>query len=68
MVQEKLIDSGEVATLLGVSKHTVWRLEKTADFPRRIQVSERKFGWKLAQINAWLKKKQVKKQINSGLD
>lgn len=50
---QRMIDAGEVATILKVSTRTVWRLVSADELPQPIR-----FGgnvrWQLADIEAWI--------------
>ena len=51
----KIMRSDEVATTLGVSRRHVERLAKTAsDFPKRVALGERAFGFLEVDVNAFL--------------
>lgn len=52
--QERIIRFPQVAQIVGISRATVFRLERSGDFPRRVQVGPRSVGWLLSEITAWL--------------
>ena len=35
-------------------KTSLWRMEKTDRFPRRVHLSAAKIGWRFSEIKAWL--------------
>lgn len=39
---------------IGLSRSTVWRLEKEGKFPKHIKLSSQAIGWVEAEIDAWL--------------
>lgn len=39
---------------IGLSRTTVWRLEKEEKFPKHIKLSSQAIGWDEAEIDAWL--------------
>lgn len=52
----RLLRAAEVMKRLGISRTTLWRLEKAdPSFPRRVQVSSNIVGWNEASIEKWLK-------------
>lgn len=53
----KLIDKKEVQKITSLSPSTIWRLEKTHQFPQRIQVSTRAVRWIESQVTQWIKNK-----------
>jgi len=52
--QERIIRFPQVAIITGISRATVFRLERNGEFPRRVQVGKRGVGWKVSEITAWL--------------
>jgi predicted DNA-binding transcriptional regulator AlpA len=58
-----LIDTGTIASLLGVSREYVTdKLTKRPDFPRpRVNVSQRLRKWSEAEVRAWLEQPKHKK-------
>lgn len=51
----KIIRMGELSHMLGVSKTTLWRMEKRGELPQRIKISRRVVGWLESDIKEWLK-------------
>lgn len=49
-----LIDSKEVAKLLGVSPSTVWRMRCEGQLPPPVFVCRRLVKWKRSDIMAWI--------------
>jgi predicted DNA-binding transcriptional regulator AlpA len=49
-----IIRINELASLLGVSRTTLWRMEKDRELPSRINVSQGVSGWLESDIKAWL--------------
>jgi prophage regulatory protein len=47
----------EVHTLVGLSRTTIWRMERTGQFPRRVLLSARAVGWQKSELEAWLSKR-----------
>lgn len=54
----QIIRPSELANLLGVSKQTVWRMEKRGDLPARFKISKRAVGWTRESIREFLEAKQ----------
>ncbi len=44
----------EVLQTTGLSRTTIWRLQKKGAFPEPVRLSERAIGWKAEAIEAWL--------------
>jgi predicted DNA-binding transcriptional regulator AlpA len=49
----QLLTVTDVCKLLRISKPTLWRLRRSGDFPDPTTVTERIFGWRRSQIDAW---------------
>jgi predicted DNA-binding transcriptional regulator AlpA len=43
----------EVCERTGLSRTTIWRLEKRGEFPRRIQLSKGRVGFSEADLDRW---------------
>ncbi|WP_042150489.1 MULTISPECIES: AlpA family transcriptional regulator [unclassified Pseudoalteromonas] len=53
---DKIIRSKEVQELTGLSRTTIWRLERTGKFPARVALTAGSIGWRLTEIQEWIKK------------
>lgn len=49
-----------VKKITGLSRTTIWRLEKIGGFPRRRQLSAGAVGWLKAEIDHWMESRSVK--------
>ncbi len=47
----------EIGEMLGVSRNTIDRWEKSGKFPKKIYLGENIIGYKLSEINKWIKEK-----------
>ena len=54
-MNDKLLDQKELAEYLGMSKVTVWKLQKEKDFPRPIVILTKK-KWKRSEIDEYLER------------
>jgi predicted DNA-binding transcriptional regulator AlpA len=50
----KILKAKEVIALIGLSRVTIWRLERLGQFPRRVLISPRRVGWFESEIMEWL--------------
>ena len=50
----RILNSNEVVKEIGLSKVTVWRMERAGLFPKRINLSDRRVGWAESEIEDWL--------------
>lgn len=55
----KLIRFPEVKELTGLSRSTVWRLEKEGLFPARRRISKRLVGWRQEEVNEWVRERPL---------
>lgn len=53
----RIVRPKELSQLLGISKVTLWRMEKEGKLPARIKISDRAVGWTESSINEWIKNK-----------
>jgi len=51
---DSLIRWEEVQKMVGISRTSVWRLEKDGEFPKRRHISKRAVGWSQHEIQKWL--------------
>ncbi len=58
MSRTRLINEKEVLALIGLSRSTLWRLERAGQFPSRLQVSTRAVRWNLAEVLEWIESRQ----------
>ena len=50
----KPLSLAEVESRVGLSRTTIYKRIKCGAFPAPIRLSERKVGWRVADIRAWL--------------
>ncbi|MEZ1435429.1 AlpA family phage regulatory protein [Pseudomonas shirazica] len=51
---ERLLKFESVCGMVGLSRTTLWRLEKVGAFPRRIKVTSRCVRWRHSEVKAWI--------------
>jgi predicted DNA-binding transcriptional regulator AlpA len=51
----RLVRIAEVCRMTGLSRTTIWRLQRARDFPSRIQISQGAVGWHLSDIEEWMR-------------
>ncbi len=52
-LEDRLLPWSQVKVISGLSRTTVWRLQKTGDFPASVQVSRNRVGWWQSEILEW---------------
>ena len=50
----KLLRREQVQEITGLSKSSLWRLERSGLFPRRRQLSGRSVAWNEQEVNRWI--------------
>jgi len=50
----KILNQTEVAKATGLSKVTLWRLEKSGQFPARVNLTEARVGWPEEEVENWI--------------
>jgi prophage regulatory protein len=50
----RILKANEVVKVIGLSKVTIWRMERSGTFPKRINLSDRRVGWIESEILEWL--------------
>jgi len=57
--QDQIIRPRNLPAITGLSRTTTWRLERAGDFPKRIKLSVGAVGYRLSEIQAWLKARKA---------
>ncbi len=52
---DRIIRSKEVQNKTGLSRTTIWRLERKGEFPSRVPLSAGSIGWRLGEVEEWIK-------------
>lgn len=50
----RIITSEELHSFVPLSSMQIWRLERAGMFPKRLQLSAKKIGWLLPEIEDWI--------------
>lgn len=50
----KILRMAEVVELTGLSRVTLWRLERDGRFPTRLQLSKNAVGWRDDEVMDWV--------------
>lgn len=50
----RIITKKELRLIVPYTPQHIARLEKAGKFPKRIRIGERRVGWRLSEIEAWL--------------
>ena len=52
--ETKILRWADLKPILGLSRMTVYRMEKAGTFPKRIQINSGSVGWLEHEVEAWL--------------
>ncbi len=52
-LEDRILPWSQVKVISGLSRTTVWRMQKTGDFPASVQVSPNRMGWWQSEILEW---------------
>ena len=51
---DRIIRTKEVQSLTGLSRTSIWRLERKGEFPARVPLGTGSVGWKYTEVQAWV--------------
>ena len=54
---DRMLRSREVQQRTGLSRTTIWRLEREGSFPKRVQISRNVVAWRESDVAAWIAQK-----------
>ena len=49
-----ILNPREVVEKIGLSRVTLWRLEKAGQFPERIKLTDHRVGWIESEVVEWI--------------
>lgn len=52
---DKVLSPNRVCDLAGVSRTTLWRLQRSGDFPASIRLSPNRIGFRAGDLDAWFR-------------
>ena len=53
-VEERILRVPDIRHLTGLSRSTIWRLEKEGHFPKRLSLGQRAVGWRKTEVIRWM--------------
>ena len=53
----RLLRFGEVRRRTGLSRSTIWRMERSGMFPKRVKVSVNVVAWREDEVGEWIRSK-----------
>jgi predicted DNA-binding transcriptional regulator AlpA len=54
VANDRIIRAKEVVEMTGLSRTTIWRMERYKSFPARVSLGKNSIGWKMSDIQKWL--------------
>lgn len=51
---DRIIRVPECLKITGLSETTLWRKEKTGEFPNRLKITKHSVGWKESDVQKWI--------------
>jgi prophage regulatory protein len=53
----KFLEMAKVLSLITLSKHQLWRIRNSGDFPEPVKLGDRRKAWRHADVFAWMQEK-----------
>lgn len=53
-MSDRVLSGERVVEKTGLSRTTIWRMEKRGDFPDRIKLSPNRVGWLESDVDEWI--------------
>jgi predicted DNA-binding transcriptional regulator AlpA len=54
MTDQPLLSARTVCKMLGISRATLWRMQRSNEFPASIKITERRIAWRRDAVERWL--------------
>jgi len=54
VTNDRIVRAKEVVEMTGLSRTTIWRMERYKSFPARVSLGKNSIGWKLSDIQKWV--------------
>jgi predicted DNA-binding transcriptional regulator AlpA len=49
-----LLPTNDILNITGLSRTTLWRLERAGKFPMRLRLSANRVGWRKDEVEEWI--------------
>ena len=56
--QDRILRANEVQQIVGLSRSTIWRMERKGQFPARLPLGTGSIGWLKSDIEAWMQNRR----------
>ena len=57
-INEQFLTEREVSKLSGLSRVTIWRMQREGEFPPRRQIGRRRVGWLKSEVEEWMRTRE----------
>lgn len=57
-IPDRIIRAKEVVKMTGLSRTTIWRLEKKGTFPKRVSLGAGSVGWRFSEVQSWMQQRE----------
>ncbi len=57
-IHEQFLTEKEVSKLSGLSRVTIWRMQREGEFPLRRQIGRRRVGWLKSEVEEWMRTRE----------
>ncbi len=54
ITNDRIVRAKEVVEMTGLSRTTIWRMERYKSFPARVSLGKNSIGWKMSDIQKWI--------------
>ena len=51
---DRILRIKEVTEMIGLSRTTIWRMERKGEFPTRVQLGVGSVGWRASELERWI--------------
>lgn len=58
MTSDQIIRPKNLPAITGLSRTSIWRLERAGNFPRRVRLTAGAVGYRRAEVEQWLADRQ----------
>jgi prophage regulatory protein len=63
---ERILRQPEIERRTGLSRTTIWRLERSGDFPPRRRVLSNTIGWLESEVDEWIQTRPAATTSDAG--
>jgi prophage regulatory protein len=53
----------EICRRTGLSRWTIWRMEKEGSFPKSVKLGKNAVGWLLSELDTWEQHRQAAREV-----